>query len=568
MTTIVQNLYKRILLTIFTGCASKNHMKIALAQINPQIGDFVGNMRKIEEALEKAEERGSKLAVFPEMALTGYPPKDLLGQNRFVGENLKCLDRLARKTKKVAAIIGYVRPNPKPEGKPLQNAAALIADGEIVSTHAKTLLPSYEEFDELSYFEPADTVSIVDYCGFKLGISICEDICNPSDFRVPRALSNDPVTELVELGAEVIINISASPFSLGMRNERAQKLKEVAMKHSRPVVFVNQVGGNDELVFDGHSLAIDPGGKLIGRCREFAEDLIVVDIETGKGEVRDIAPNDEAAALDALTLGVRDYAVKCGFKSAVLGLSGGIDSSMVATIATRALGPENVLGVAMPSMYSSSASLADAESLVNNLGINFQVLEIKSLFEAFTAALATVFKGLSSDVTEENLQARVRAVLLMALSNKFGHLLLSTGNRSEAATGYATLYGDMAGGLSVLADIPKTLVYRLADEVNREASVIPRSIIDKAPSAELKPGQKDEDSLPSYQILDPILERLLDQRLGTDTVVAEGFDEKTVREVARLIRTSEYKRRQAPPGLKIISAGYALHIPIAQKWHW
>ncbi|MCP4604939.1 MAG: NAD+ synthase [Proteobacteria bacterium] len=543
-------------------------MKIALAQINSTIGDFEGNLRKVYSSLEKAKERGADLCVFPEMALTGYPPQDLLKRSRFIGDNLEYIEQLARKTKDIGVVIGYVRPTPKAVGKRLQNAAALIAEGEIVSTHAKTLLPTYEVFDECRYFEPADSVRVADFKGVRFGITMCEDIWNTNSSWAEKLYDQDPVDELVQQGAEILINIAASPFTIENRKKRFEILTATAKRHSRPIICVNQVGGNDELIFDGHSLALDAYGEVQARAQEFAEDLILIDIDTGVGDIRDSCQNDEESVIGALALGTRDYVHKCGFRSVLLGLSGGIDSAIVAAIATKALGPENVYTYSMPSRYSSKASVDDAKALANNLKIHHEVLGIDTLFQAFLDTLEPLFGKLEPDATEENIQARVRAVLLMALSNKFECLLLATGNKSEAATGYSTLYGDMTGGLAMLADVPKTLVYRLADEINRDAEIIPKAIIDKAPSAELRPNQKDEDSLPKYEVLDPILDRLIETNFSAETIVSEGFNEKTVKEIARLVRISEHKRRQAPLGLKITSKSYEFgrRMPITQHW--
>jgi NAD+ synthetase len=504
------------------------------------------------------------------MAISGYPPHDLLERESFVRHNLEVLDRLAAITAEaqIAVVVGCVRLNSGPVGKPLHNSAALLAEGRIVSVHHKALLPTYDVFDERRYFEPADQLQTADLAGTRLGISVCEDIWHAPGSLIRGLYDRDPIAELVEQGAEVLINVSASPFILDKRAARPAMLRDAAVRHSKPVIFVNQIGGNDELVFDGHSLAFGPDGALLARSREFAEDLMFVDLESGDGDLRDPLETDEDAALEALGLGTRDYAAKCGFHSAVIGLSGGIDSALVAALAARALGPDNVHAVAMPSRFSSPASLTDAEQLARNLGVHFRVLEIDELFQGFLDRLAPVFDGRAPDVTEENIQARLRAVLLMSLSNKLGHLLLTTGNKSELATGYCTLYGDMAGGLAVLSDVPKTLVYRLAERLNRDREVIPQSIIDKAPSAELRADQRDEDSLPPYAVLDAIVERHVDEGRDVEQLVAEGFDEQTVREVSRLVRSAEHKRRQAPPGLKITSKafGFGRRVPMAQRW--
>ncbi len=545
-------------------------MKIALCQLNPVVGDFDGNLHLVLRALERARRRGARLCVFPELVLCGYPPHDLLERPRFVEQSLAALDRVADACQGIAAVVGHIRPDPRPVGKGLQNAAALLDDGEVRSVHVKTLLPTYDVFDERRYFEPAREVTLAELDGTSLGISVCEDIWNVPGASAPHLYDRDPVAELVAGGAEILINIAASPFTLHKRASRPRMLRAVAVRHGRPVVFVNQVGGNDELIFDGHSLASAADGSLVARAREFDEDLVVVDFRTGAGDVREIEETDEDAVLAALVTGTRDYARKTGFSSGVLGLSGGIDSALVAAIAARALGPTNVLGVAMPSRFSSPGSLIDARALASSLGIRFREIPIDGLFQGFLDVLAPAFEGRARDVTEENLQARVRGVALMALSNKLGRLVLTTGNKSELATGYCTLYGDMAGGLAVLGDVPKTLVYRLARRINDRAGtdLVPRSTIDKPPSAELAPDQRDEDSLPPYPVLDGILEALVDRGLPPSAVELEGFDPVVVSRVARLVAGSEYKRRQAPPVLKVTSKafGFGRRMPLAQRW--
>jgi NAD+ synthase (glutamine-hydrolysing) len=545
-------------------------MRIALAQLNPTIGDFAGNRDMIVDALRRGRAAGAELCVLPELVITGYPPHDLLEREDFVARGLAVLDELAAATaaEEIAAIVGFVRRNPRPVGKRLQNAVALLARGRIVSVHAKALLPTYDVFDERRYFEPADEVVVAELGGHRLGISVCEDIWNTPGSVLHGLYDRDPIAELVQQGAEVLVNVAASPFTLDKRAARPAMLRAAAQRHRRPVIFVNQVGGNDDLVFDGHSLAYGADGSLLARGHELEQDLVLVDLETGRGDVREAADGDEEAALAALCLGTRDYATKCGFRSVVLGLSGGIDSALVAAIAARALGPRNVHAVALPSRFSSASSLTDAERLAANLGIHLHAISIDGLFQGFVDALAPTFAGRGPDVTEENIQARTRAVVLMALSNKLGHLLLTTGNKSELATGYCTIYGDMAGGLAVLSDVPKTLVYRLAERVNHERELIPRAIIDKAPSAELRHDQTDQDSLPPYAVLDAIVRRHVDEGRGIEAIVAEGFDEPTVRRVAQLVRAAEHKRRQAPPGLKITSKafGFGRRMPLAHRW--
>ncbi len=544
-------------------------MKIAMAQINPTVGDFGGNLELVERALAEAREQGTELCVFPEMALSGYPPHDLLERPRFVAENLEALERVAGMCRDLAAVIGHVRPNPGEVGKRLLNAAALVGDGRVLSVHAKTLLPTYDVFDERRYFEPAAEVRPVEFRGLRLGITLCEDSWNVPGVFQSRLYERDPVSDLVEAGADLIINVSASPFTLSKRASRPEMLRSTAVRHGRPLVFVNQVGGNDDLVFDGRSEAFAADGTTLARAAELREDLLVFELESG-GEVRDVVANDQDAVLEALELGLRDYAAKCGFASAVLGLSGGIDSALVAVIAARALGAENVLGVAMPSRYSSEGSVRDAEQLARNLGIGFEVVPIDEVYQKFLEALESRLDGEAPGVTEENIQARVRGVVLMALSNREGHLLLTTGNKSELAVGYCTLYGDMAGGLAVISDLPKTMVYRMAERINEvdEKETIPREILEKPPSAELAPGQRDQDNLPPYELLDAVLTRHVDERMDVASLVEQGFDERLVRRVARMVRANEHKRRQAPPGIKVNSKafGFGRRFPLAQKW--
>jgi NAD+ synthase/NAD+ synthase (glutamine-hydrolysing) len=436
------------------------------------------------------------------------------------------------------------------------------------SVHRKTLLPTYDVFDEWRYFEPAAEVRVADLGARRLGISVCEDIWNDADFWPRRLYRDDPIERLVVGGAEILVNISSSPFTIEKRHLRPRMLAATARRWGRPLVYCNQVGGQDDLVFDGASLAFDARGEVIARAAEHAEDLVVVDLGAGRGEIRPFADSDARSALEALVLGTRDYARRCGFRRAVLGLSGGIDSALVACIAARALGPDNVLGVAMPSRYTSEASRRDAAALARNLGVALEELSIEPVFQAYLDTLAPVFAGRAPDVTEENLQARVRGGLLMALSNKLGALLLTTGNKSELGTGYCTLYGDMCGGLAVISDVPKTLVYRIAREVNADSPVIPEDVFTKAPSAELRPNQTDQDTLPPYDVLDAILDLHVEQGLDTDAIVARGHDRAVVERVVRLVRLSEYKRRQAAPGLKITGKAFGpgRRYPITNAW--
>jgi NAD+ synthase (glutamine-hydrolysing) len=547
-------------------------VKIALGQLNPTIGDFAGNVRSIAEALARAEAAGAELLVTPELSVCGYPPRDLLERPAFVAAAQRALGELAARARGTALIVGFPQPINAAEGatRRVANSAALLHEGRVISVHRKSLLPTYDVFDEWRYFEPATEVTSVRLGGRVLGISICEDIWNDADFWPQRLYREDPIEKLVAAGAELLVNISASPYSIDKRHLRPRMLATTARRWKRPLVFVNQVGGHDDLVFDGSSLAIDAGGEVFARAAEHEPDLLVVDTDARAGELRPFEPDDARSALAALVLGTRDYARRCGFRQAVLGLSGGIDSALVAAIAARALGPENVLGVAMPSRYSSQGSRSDAAALAHNLGIGLREIPIEQVFSAYLETLAPAFAGRAPDVAEENLQARVRGGLLMALSNKFASLLLTTGNKSELATGYCTLYGDMAGGLAVISDVPKTMVYRLAHAVNAEAGreVIPRSTLDKPPSAELRPDQKDQDSLPPYEVLDPILEAHLEDGLDREALYERGFPPAIVDEVLRLVRGSEYKRRQAAPGLKVTGKAFGpgRRFPIAHAF--
>ena len=559
-------------------------MRIALGQINPTIGDFDGNRRLVWDAALEAERRGADLAIFPELALSGYPPRDLLERPAFLDAAQASLDGLAAELGargvRTAVLVGFPeRLPPSPTGRGVANSAALIEGGRVVSVTRKSLLPTYDVFDEWRYFDPATEVSVVPFRGRRLGVTICEDIWNDGDFWPRRLYRADPVEALVAAGADVIVNVSASPFSIEKRHLRPRMLAASARRWARPLVFVNQVGGQDDLVFDGSSLAFDARGEVIARGPEHGSALVVVDLETGAGDLAALEPSDERSALGALILGTRDYARRCGFSRALLGLSGGIDSALVACVAARALGPGNVLGVAMPSRFSSAGSVRDAESLARALGIELATISIEPMFasylerlgaplEAFAPPAPPAVAALAAQLASENLQARIRGAILMALSNRQGRLLLTTGNKSEVATGYCTLYGDMAGGLAVISDAPKTLVYRLARAVNAETPVIPESTLTKPPSAELRPNQTDQDSLPPYDVLDAILEAHLVEGKDTEALVAAGFDRAVVADVVRRVRTSEYKRRQMPPGLKITGKAFGpgRRYPIATAW--
>jgi NAD+ synthetase len=554
-------------------------MKIAVAQIDYTIGAFEANLAAMTTAAERARLQGADLMVFTELATVGYPPGDLLERPDFVTENLEQLARVARLTdSRMGILVGYVDRNPSGTGKPLHNAAALCRDGEVVDRIFKCLLPTYDVFDEARYFEPGTEARVLDFKGVRIGVSICEDVWFDPDRDGRSLYTRDPVREHIEAGAQLLVNISASPFELGKAGERRDLVRRYARDAGRFFVYANQVGGNDELVFDGHSMVFDGTGAVVAGARDFAEDLLFYDlpdvalgaqrgVSGGAGELRPVAAGRDAEALAALELGLRDYVRKCGFDSVVLGLSGGIDSALTAVIAARALGPERVLGVAMPTRYSSPGSLTDAEGLAKNLGIAYRVLPIDDIFESYLRGLAGEFAGLPEDVTEENIQARIRGAVLMALSNKLGHMLLATGNKSELAVGYCTLYGDMCGGLAVISDVPKTLVYDLARFVNRDAEVIPSATLTKPPSAELRPDQSDQDSLPPYDVLDHIIEAWVEDHRSVEEIIAEGLDPDVVAHVVRLITRSEHKRRQAAPGLKITAKafGSGRRYPIAAR---
>jgi NAD+ synthase (glutamine-hydrolysing) len=542
-------------------------MKIALAQINPTVGDLAGNEARILAAYRRGAGAGVDLVMFPELAVTGYPPRDLLLKKSFIAGNLAALDRLAAATGSTGLLTGFVGEHKNRPGREVANCAALLQNGKILATRTKTLLPTYDVFDEDRYFEPAAENLPVIFNGEKIGITICEDIWNDEDFWPERRYQHNPPVELAAAGARVLFNISASPWNVGKEETRREMLRSMALKAKCPVVFCNQVGGNDELIFDGGSLAFNAAGEMIARGAMFAEDFIIVDTEAAASVPHGSQPEEELVH-NALTLGLRDYLHKCGFKSAVLGLSGGIDSALVACLAVTALGRENVRGVSLPSQFSSQGSLDDARSLAERLGIEYEVIPIQPAFEAVKKQLRPVFTGRPEDTTEENIQARLRGVILMALSNKFGSLLLTTGNKSELAVGYCTLYGDMCGGLAVISDVPKTMVYRLAKWINREKEIIPEASITKPPSAELRPNQTDQDSLPPYDVLDGILEAYVVGGKTPPEIVAAGYDEAAVQRVIRLIDFNEYKRRQAAPGLKVTSKAFGVgrRVPIAQKW--
>jgi NAD+ synthase (glutamine-hydrolysing) len=540
-------------------------MKIGFAQINPTVGDLRGNCELIIGAYERLAAKGAELVLTPELAITGYPPQDLVFRSRFVPENLALLEKLHSHVGDTALLVGFVDRN-EGRGKPFHNAAALLERGKPIRKTYKSLLPTYDVFDEDRYFEPARRVEPFEAHGRKIGVTICEDIW--TDDYLPRPLYDlEPMRNLVEQRVEIIVNLSASPFRLGAPACRFEMIAAQARAFQRPICYCNVVGGDDQLIFDGNSIAVNASGNLIAQLAAFREDAKIVDTDsTDAIEFQEGKTPEQLFA--ALSLGVRDYFRKCNFHSAVIGLSGGVDSAVTAVIAVDALGAENVTGVSMPSPYSSRGSIDDARALARNLGIKFFEIPITDAFRDFKAQFKEIFKGLPENETEENMQPRLRAMTLMALSNKFGHLLLTTGNKSELAVGYCTLYGDMAGGLAVISDVPKTMVYELARWINRKCEIIPRSTIEKAPSAELKPNQKDQDTLPPYEILDQILQLYVEENLSARDIIARGFDEKTVRWVQRRVDRNEYKREQSAPGLKVTSRAFGIgrKMPIAQRY--
>jgi NAD+ synthase (glutamine-hydrolysing) len=540
-------------------------MKIGFAQINPTVGDLRGNCELIIGAYERLAAAGAELVLTPELALTGYPPQDLVFKSRFVPENLAVLEKLHSRVGDTALVVGFVDRN-EGRGKPFHNAAALLESGKPIRKTYKSLLPTYDVFDEDRYFEPATRVEPFEVQGKKIGVTICEDIW--TDEYLPRPLYDvEPARSLVEQGAEIILNLSASPFRLGAPACRLEMIAAQARTYHRPICYCNAVGGNDQLIFDGNSIAVNASGDCIAQLAGFREDEKIVDTDSVHViEFREAKTPEQL--FTALSLGLGDYCRKCNFRSAVLGLSGGVDSAVTAVIAVNALGAGNVIAVSMPSPYSSRGSIDDARGLARNLGIKFLEVPITEAFKIFKGQFKEIFKGLPENETEENMQPRLRAMTLMALSNKFGHLLLSTGNKSELSVGYCTLYGDMAGGLAVISDVPKTTLYELACWLNRNREIIPISTIEKPPSAELKPNQKDQDTLPPYNILDEILQLYVEENLSARDIIARGFDEKTVRWVQRRVDLNEYKREQAAPGLKVTSRAFGMgrKMPIAQRY--
>ncbi|MFH1018772.1 MAG: NAD+ synthase [Pseudomonadota bacterium] len=541
-------------------------MRVALAQINTSVGAVAQNAGRISRFLDDARAKGADLTVFPELALIGYPPQDLLDREGFVTGSLEVLKRLARDHKADDFILGFAEPGGK-TGKGLFNSAAFVSGGKVEFTQSKRLLPTYDVFDERRYFDAGQKSRCVKIGGKSVGITICEDIWTEPEFLGRALYVQNPAEDLKKEGAELLVNISASPYHDGKQEVRERLTQKLSRAHHLPLIYVNLVGGDDELLFDGGSFAMDPSGKVIARARVFTEDLIVVDLDRGAGEMREWPDGTPAWQAEALIMGLRDYVRKCGFAKAVLGLSGGIDSALVVLLAVEALGARNVLAVSMPSQFTAPETRRDAEEMARKLNIGFLTIPIEPVTSAYENALASAFQGAPRDVTEENIQARVRGNLLMALSNKFGCLVLSTGNKSELAVGYCTQYGDMAGGLAVISDLPKGSVYEVTRHLNRKWNAIPESVFNRPPTAELRPDQKDEDSLPPYAILDPILQRYVEENACEDAIAKAGFDSAVVKRVARMVDRNEFKRKQAAPGLRLSRKAFGVgrRMPIARE---
>ena len=540
-------------------------MKIGIAQLNNIVGDLSGNAEAIVSAYNQLVAKGADIVITPELSLTGYPPRDLVFKSTFVPRNLEVLESVMANVGPVPLMVGYVDFNTEDAGKPFENAVAILQDGKKKDKIIKCLLPTYDVFDEARYFQPSKEVKPVMLSGLSVGVTICEDVWS-EDFLPSNLYVKDPAGSLVDKGIDVLLNLSASPFHSEKPKERHSMLSFLARRIGVPVIYCNAIGGNDQLVFDGNSAGYSSRGEVITQCPGFCESLEIVDTE---GAVKAYQSSDRLEELfNALVLGLRDYIRKCGFKKVVIGLSGGIDSALTAALAAEALGAKNVLGVTMPSEFSSSGSVHDSESLANNLGITFEKISIGKSFESLKNDLSSIFSETEEDITEENMQARLRGLLLMSISNKKGCLLLTTGNKSELAVGYCTIYGDMCGGLAVISDLPKMTVYELSRWINREEEIIPRNTIDKPPSAELRPDQKDQDTLPEYELLDQILEMYIDDALSVSDIINRGYDKETVDWISRRVDLNEWKRGQAAPGLRVTSKAFGIgrRIPIAQNF--
>lgn len=545
-------------------------MRVGFAQINPTVGDIAGNAEKVLAAYRQLSAKGADIVVAPELAIPGYPPQDLLFKSQFVPRNLAALETLNARISEISDVpllVGYVDINTG-SGRPFRNAAAVLQRAQPIRKFFKTLLPTYDVFDEARYFESSAENTPIELAGVLCGVTICEDIW--SHAYLPRSLyDRDPLGALASAGAKLILNLSASPFEVGKPQRRFEMLSTRAIENGVSIAYCNAVGGNDQLIFDGNSFAVREDGSLVGQLSAFSEDLGLMDLsETTSQKTQPNFQCEEESLFSALVLGTRDYLQKCGFKSAVLGLSGGIDSAVTAVIAAHALGADNVTGITMPTRYSSEGSVGDSHQLADALGIRCHTIPIEKPFTTFKDLLTPFFNGRPEDVTEENMQPRLRGMVLMAMSNKFGHLLLTTGNKSELAVGYCTLYGDMCGGLSVISDVPKTMIYRLARWMNRDREVVPWATIEKPPSAELRPDQRDQDTLPPYEVLDPILEAHIEDHLSPEEIIAQGFDAETVKWVVKRVAQNEYKRAQSVPGLKVTSKAFGVgrKMPVAQRY--
>lgn len=543
-------------------------MKIALAQINPIIGAFEKNSQKMLSFIEEAKRKKADLVIFPELSLVGYPPLDLLDKEHFVNDNLKYFQKLVSQIKDISAIIGFVDKNPQKIGKPFFNAAALVSKGKVLTRHYKILLPSYDVFSETRHFNPGTKFSLGELHKTKMILSICEDIWNDKTFWKRPLYKEDPLSLLKRIHPSYLINISASPYSMDKQKLRLEMIKAIAKKYKTKVIYVNQVGSNDELIFDGGSFSLDEKGHFLAQCKDFEEDLAIFDTQTQEGEKHLWSSSTIESLYKALVLGIKDYVSKCGFKKVLIGLSGGIDSAVTATLAQHAMGAQNVIGILMPSPYSSESSIEDAENLARNLNIRTENIPIHSIFNSYRESLKPLLDNQSSSLTEENLQARIRGTLLMALSNQWHALLLSTGNKSELGTGYCTLYGDMSGGLAVISDVPKTLIYKLAYFMNEKIPQIPQNSLTKPPSAELRLNQKDTDTLPPYDQLDPILKAYIEEHKPLAHIIRSGISKQIAQDIICRIDRNEYKRRQAPPGLRVTHKAFGLgrRFPIAQQY--
>ncbi len=543
-------------------------MKIALVQINTVIGDFERQCQRMCSCAAEAKDKGCDLVIFPELAICGYPPRDLLEQQAFIDANQSAMEFLINTITGIGVVAGFVAPNPDDLGKALFNSAVLFEDGRVLYQINKQLLPTYDVFDEHRHFEPGQPNLPFAYKGRRLGLTICEDVWNDKDVFDHRLYAFDPVDRLAQAGMDLLINIAASPYHKGKIDFRDHMLSTIATKHKLPVVFVNQVGGNDQILFDGASTVFDEQGKIVSRACDFKEDMVVFDTDDDQGEIHPVSDGHVASVLNALVMGTHDYVTKCGFQKAVIGLSGGIDSALTAYVAQQALGSENVSTVFMPSKYTSAHNFEDTEALASNLGVPYTIIPIDDIFDQFVNKLVPGADPRQPGITEQNIQARIRGTLLMGISNRDGSLVLTTGNKSELAVGYCTLYGDMNGGLAVISDVPKTLVYEICRAINSNNEVIPQRIIDKPPSAELAPDQTDQDDLPPYEVIDPILEGYVEQAKSSSELVAAGFDARAVEEVIRRVDQNEYKRHQAAPGLKVTpkAFGEGRRYPLAKRF--